>query len=102
MLRSIYALSGLMELDWPLATYLSEDQRPEEPDLAPITLRHVLSHTTGLPNWRPQDQSLHVKSRPGITFGYSGEGYVYLQRVIEHITGQSFERFHADRKFSIR
>jgi CubicO group peptidase (beta-lactamase class C family) len=85
--------SGALALDQPLAAYLTEDQRAVEPVLAPITLRHVLSHTTGLPNWRPQGQPLRLLFTPGARFGYSGEGYEYLQRVIEQVTGQRFDKY---------
>ncbi|MEO8392525.1 MAG: serine hydrolase domain-containing protein [Chloroflexota bacterium] len=84
---------GVLLLDRPLATYLPEVQHADEPDLAPITLRHVLSHSTGLPNWRPRGQPLRRQFEPGERFAYSGEGYVYLQRVIEYLTGQSLGDF---------
>jgi CubicO group peptidase (beta-lactamase class C family) len=61
-----------------------------DPHAANITPRHVLSHTTGLPNWREEEDSatLATLPTPGTRFGYSGEGYEYLQRAIEHITRQ--------------
>ncbi|MEP7290270.1 MAG: serine hydrolase domain-containing protein, partial [Chloroflexota bacterium] len=77
---------GKLALDRSLATYLSED---DELAASKITLQHVLSHSTGLPNWRGRSQPIRIQSEPGARFGYSGEGYVYLQRVIERITGQS-------------
>ena len=84
---------GGLLLDRPLATYLPQAQRDSEPDLAQITLRHVLCHSTGLPNWRPRGQPLRRQFEPGERFSYSGEGFVYLQRVIEHVTGQSLSDF---------
>jgi CubicO group peptidase (beta-lactamase class C family) len=57
----------------------------------------VLSHTTGFPNWRKDGWRsggpLPVQSEPGTKFTYSGEGFTYLQRVMEHITGEPFERY---------
>src|SRR5262249_27647344 len=58
-----------------------------------ITARIVLSHRTGFPNWRPQGQPLKIHFRPGEKFSYSGEGVVYLQKVVEHITGEPFDAF---------
>jgi CubicO group peptidase (beta-lactamase class C family) len=84
---------GILHLDRPLTTYLPTPYLPNEPALAQITLRHVLSHTTGFPNWRAADQPLQVRWEPGTRFGYSGEGYCYLQHVIEYLTQQPFAAF---------
>jgi CubicO group peptidase (beta-lactamase class C family) len=51
-----------------------------------ITVRHVLSHTTGLPNWRPDGEQLVPLRPPGTRWGYSGEGFVLLQEHLEHRT----------------
>ena len=56
---------------------------------ARITAEHVLTHGTGLRNWRvdPKEE-LAVAFEPGARWLYSGEGYVLLQRVVEHLVGQ--------------
>lgn len=59
----------------------------DEPVEGDITVRHVLSHTTGLPNWRPNGENLVPHRPPGVRWGYSGEGIVLLQRHLEHRTG---------------
>jgi CubicO group peptidase (beta-lactamase class C family) len=50
----------------------------------------LLSHTSGLPNWRFLEPSgkLRISSEPGTHFGYSGEGINLLQLVIEEHTGK--------------
>jgi CubicO group peptidase (beta-lactamase class C family) len=53
----------------------------------------VLTHTTGFPNWRPRGQPLKIIFPPGERFSYSGEGFVYLQKVVEHLTGQPLDIF---------
>ena len=40
-----------------------------------ISTRHVLSHTTGLPNWRAGEELVPLRE-PGVQWGYSGEGFV--------------------------
>ena len=42
--------AGVLDLDTPLAGYLPEPYLPDEPRLELVTMRHVLSHTSGLPN----------------------------------------------------
>ena len=64
-----------------------------EPRLSLITARRVLSHTTGLPNWGDENPPLALRFTPGERFGYSGEGYVYLQRAIERLTAQPLDAF---------
>lgn len=83
--------AGLLDLDVPLSYYLPQPYLPDEPRLEEITARRVLCHTSGLPNWQPDAEGLHTCFPPGARFSYSGEGYVYLQRVIECITGQPLE-----------
>ena len=83
--------AGLIDLDAPLSDYLPEPYLPGEPRLPLITARRVLCHTSGLPNWRPKDGPLVMHLAPGERFSYSGEGYVYLQHVIEHMSGRALD-----------
>ena len=53
-----------------------------------ITVRHILTHTTGLPNWRPDGRPLQALRPPGQRWGYSGEGFVMLQQHLERRTGE--------------
>jgi CubicO group peptidase (beta-lactamase class C family) len=87
---------GKLDLDRPLKEYL-EDGAPTGKWSELICARHVLSHSSGLPNWRSKkDQALTPGFEPGTKFRYSGEGYYYLQRCIEHITGIAAEQFLQD------
>ena len=55
-----------------------------------ITVRHVLTHQTGLPNWRPADDEtamLQAAFAPGTAYSYSGEAFHWLQQVCETKTG---------------
>ncbi len=78
---------GAIDLDRPLGDYMDEPYVPNDPRAERITARHVLSHTSGLPNWRSEKQPLRTSFEPGTRFSYSGEGYVYLGKVIERIVG---------------
>jgi CubicO group peptidase (beta-lactamase class C family) len=88
---------GLLDLDTPLSAYLPEPYIAGDPRLHQITARHVLSHTPGFPNWRPKEQPLRIHFSAGERFAYSGEGHVYLQRVIEHLSGQPLDAWMRSR-----
>lgn len=82
---------GRLDLDTPLSRYLPTPYLIDEPSHLKITARMVLMHTSGLPNWRPKGEPLKVLHEPGTAFRYSGEGIVFLQRVIEQLSGQDYE-----------
>ncbi len=84
--------AGIIDLDRPLHSYLPIPDT-DNPRMRRVTARHVLSHTTGLPNWRQQPSHLEPSSHPGSGFTYSGEAYFHLQRVAETLTGKPFGRF---------
>ena len=98
-----------IDLDRPLHRYLARPlpDYPEYADLAgdtryqTITARMALSHRTGFPNWRWQtdDGKLAVGFAPGQRFRYSGEGYRYLQFVVEQITGRPLDALAHERVF---
>jgi CubicO group peptidase (beta-lactamase class C family) len=87
---------GKLDLDTPLNKYLGNDYDVvNDPRINLITARRVLSHTSGFPNWR-SDQNvkiLPINFTPGEKFSYSGEGMVYLSKVVEKITGMSLEDY---------
>jgi CubicO group peptidase (beta-lactamase class C family) len=87
--------AGALELDRPLTDYAADPYLPDDERAASITARMVLSHTTGFPNWR-EDGPLFLRWSPGTRWGYSGEGYVCLQHVVEHLAGVSLDRYLAD------
>lgn len=80
--------NGVLELDRPLQDYLPMPYLTDEPQLAVITARHALTHSTGFPNWRGAT-GLHTQFPAGSKFSYSSEALNYLQTVIEHLIGRS-------------
>lgn len=90
--------SGRLKLDSSLAEYLNEFDRP---DKSMITLRQVLTHSSGLPAWRP----LYVLTngnvegtvaaiagepldyKPGTRVVYSDLGFITLGLLLERLTG---------------
>jgi CubicO group peptidase (beta-lactamase class C family) len=84
--------TGVMNLDTPLTRYTTDRLLDGDPRLDAITARHVLSHTTGLPNWRSTDDPLAIRFTPGERWSYSGEAYSYLQSVFTRMTGGHVDR----------
>lgn len=82
-----------------------------------ITVRHLLTHTSGIPDYEeciPAGTSLPVLDRdvlrillnqsrtyfsPGEHFRYSNSGYALLAQIVEVRSGQTFARFLAEQIF---
>ncbi|HEY0752552.1 MAG TPA: serine hydrolase domain-containing protein [Ktedonobacteraceae bacterium] len=87
------AQQGTFDLDRPLTAYLPAASLPDDPLVERISGRVVLCHLSGWPNWREEGQPLTRLREPGKRFGYSGEGFGYLQQAIEALTGLPLETF---------
>lgn len=79
---------GVLDLDAPLTRYTRDVFVQDDPRLHEITARRVLSHTTGLPDWRKPGDPLRINFPPGSKWSYSGEGYYYLQSIVSRLTGR--------------
>ncbi len=101
---------GKVRLDEPVKTYL--DDVPAA--WSGITLRHLLTHTSGLVRESPAFDGLKVQSdadliraaydvplqsAPGEKWSYSNLGYFTLAEVIHRISGQPWPQFMSERVF---
>jgi len=68
---------GEFDLDAPLYKTLPFPELEEYPEYKLMTGRHVLTHVSGLPNW-----GVHLINTPGTSYGYSGQGFEYLKKVL--------------------
>jgi CubicO group peptidase (beta-lactamase class C family) len=100
---------GALDLDQPAADYLPEFAGG---DRDRITLRHLLTHTSGLPGWKPlyretataeealqRIYSMELESPPGTQYVYSDLGAIVLTKVVERVTGTPFDEFLQARLF---
>lgn len=78
---------GEFDLDKPLHEYLPFEAISGDERYKLMTGRHVLIHTSGLPNWGQE-----MQETPGTKFGYSGEGFEYLKRVVAHVSKRDIEK----------
>jgi CubicO group peptidase (beta-lactamase class C family) len=100
---AVYQLidKGMLDLDKPLYQYLPYPPLEHDPRYKLITARMVLSHSSGLENWKWENNpdTLEILSDPGTKFVYSGEGYQYLAKVIESIVHQPYDVYIKDLVF---
>jgi CubicO group peptidase (beta-lactamase class C family) len=92
---------GKLDFDRPLVAYV--DDLPNAAARV-VTTRNVLSQSSGFPNWRSSEASKPVPElvpafTPGTRYQYSGEGFFYLQRVLEHVGGAGFGQLVHDLVF---
>ena len=105
LLVMIYAGRGMLDLKAPLARYLREFA---DDDNWQITLIQLLSHTSGLPNWRPLYLEAQTRSevpaviarillephspREGRGVTYSDLNYILLGFLLERVTGEGLDQ----------
>ncbi len=104
---------GKLDLDDPVAKYF-----PDVSGADKITLRHLLSHTSGLQDYWPQDYSFAAMAKPvtpqaivdrwakkpldfqpGEQWQYSNTGYVIAGMIAEKVSGEPLMRFLKRRIF---
>jgi CubicO group peptidase (beta-lactamase class C family) len=100
---------GKLKLDTPISAYLP-DYPKKNADI--ITLHHLLTHTSGIPdythfpnffknvsrnfftptNFVKQFADLPLEFTPGEKFAYSNSGYFLLGYIIEKVSGKTYEK----------
>jgi D-alanyl-D-alanine carboxypeptidase len=104
------AEEGKVDIDVPVIQYLSDFSYGDE-----ITVRNLLTHSSGIPNPIPLSwihlagdheesdktafgdlvirENAKTKFRPNEKFAYSNIGYIVVGRLIETVSGQSYEAY---------
>src|SRR5579884_184421 len=100
--------SGALSVHDQLCTWL-----PDAPEKwQPITVHHLLTHTSGIPHWEtvfPDFRGLYepiererlirifqsepLKFPPGSGWAYSSPGYVLLGHIVEQVSGEPYASF---------
>lgn len=103
---------GRLTLNDPIEKYLPDYARKTDGPPNPIRIRHLLTHTAGLPFYRlPVIEEITIKRdrtlpdvvailskqepdfEPGTQFRYSSAGFAILGRIIEVVSGMPYEEF---------
>lgn len=84
---------GVLGLDEPLYKYWIDPDIADNEWHKKLTARNILSHQSGLPNWRTalESKKLEFQFEPGTGYNYSGEGFEYLRKALENKLNKSFE-----------
>jgi CubicO group peptidase (beta-lactamase class C family) len=113
-----FTAMGIVVLEEQNKLSFDDDIRKYIPELSNydkiITIRHLLHHTSGirdlhgllgLAGWRPADLETNehvyrifknqkdLNFNPGDELSYSNTGYIFLARIIEKISGMTFEQW---------
>jgi CubicO group peptidase (beta-lactamase class C family) len=89
---------GEITLDQSLEDLWVDPDLTDDPRHEQLTPRILLSHQSGLPNWRG-NREMQFMFTPGARHEYSGEGYEYLRRAVEQATGESISQLTEERVF---
>jgi CubicO group peptidase (beta-lactamase class C family) len=116
---------GLVDLDTPANDYLRAYRLiPANASFRPATVRHLLTHTAGLPElvhpWRAFKPvlgetvkfgqpvptlaefyrgGLHLVAEPGTRHTYSNHGFATLGQIVEDVSGTALDRYLRDHIF---
>jgi CubicO group peptidase (beta-lactamase class C family) len=112
------AEAGVLNLEAPVRNYLPWFRAADEEASGAITVRHLLTHTSGFTTLdgnrhrlrlSTADDALEQRARmlrtapltaaPGTRFEYSNANYQVLGALIEAVTGRSYEAYVAEKIF---
>jgi len=113
-LVAILVNEGILHWDDPVINYLPDFRLKSEEATKKLTLRHLLSHTIGLPyhaytilieDHTPFDtlidhlKDLDLVGKPGQLYSYQNVGFSLIGRVIEKATGKKLEDVFIEKLF---
>ena len=94
---------GRIDLDAPVQRYLPEWTGPNKDR---VTVRHLLTHSSGLPAWRPLYKEASTPAQalalvfatpldtlPGTRMVYSDLGAILMGQIVNRVTGTTFDKY---------
>lgn len=102
--------NGRVQLDTPVVRYLSDWTVPGADR---VTVRHLLTHSAGLPAWRAlyketdtpaealrQVLATPLDTVPGVRFVYSDLGFILLGALVERTAGKTLAEYDVQQVFA--
>jgi CubicO group peptidase (beta-lactamase class C family) len=104
---------GRLVVDSPIVRYVPMfGAEPTQPERRTVTLRHLLTHTSGLPAWRALYQETSTRDEafaladttrlvaaPGTAYTYSDLGAIVMTQAVERVMGLRIDTLLAERVF---
>lgn len=94
---------GKIDLDAPLQRYIPEWKGPNKEK---VTVRHLLTHSSGLPAFKPYDKvttnadsiaklmfATPLDTLPGVRMVYSDIGAYMLGKLVERVSGETLDQY---------
>lgn len=115
VLTAILVQDGILSWDDKVTKYIPDFQLKTKEATEQVTLRHLLSHTSGLPyhaftyavdNGEKIDpliyhlRDLNLTGPPGKTYSYQNVAYSVIGKVIESATGKPYDVVMAEKVFN--
>lgn len=102
---------GLLSVDDPVTKFLPEFRLKGVKNMADIKIKHLLSHTTGLPPMRRRqdirtfekhmeflaDEEYELLGQPGQYLSYCNDTFLLLGAIIERVSGLIYRKYMATR-----
>ncbi|NLY54339.1 MAG: beta-lactamase family protein [Firmicutes bacterium] len=99
--------AGLLSVDDPVVKYLPEFQLHGVEDINSVKIKHLLSHTTGMPPMRRRQdittfeehleflaqQEYELLGQPGEYLSYCNDTFLLLGAIIERLTGRIYRKY---------
>ena len=115
VLTGLLVEDGVLSWDDPVIKYLPGFELKSKPFTDSLTIKHVLSHTTGLPyhtyttlvedgidlkTMISKLKDVNMIDKPGETYSYQNVAYSLIAEVVEAATGKTYEQLVIERIFT--
>jgi beta-lactamase class C len=114
ILTGLLVQDGILSWNDPVTRYVPDFTLKSKENTDSLTIKHVLSHTTGLPYHTYTNlveeglelkimlsrlKDVNLTDKPGETYSYQNVAYSLIAEVVRSATGKSYEQLMSERVF---